>query len=86
MSQFLEREIGDVVVRIDRDLCVGFGDCIEMEPTVFAFDEEGVARFVDESGTADRARVIEACGSCPVDALVALDTSGRPLEVGGTSS
>ena len=68
-----ERRFGDVVVRIDRLLCVGFGDCIDEAPAVFALDDEGVAVFAGDGGgdgpEAVRARLRAACEACPVDAL-----------------
>lgn len=74
-----ERQIGEFTVRIDRLLCVGFGDCIEIAPDLFEFDDEGIAVFV--AGTADMAldRLREACDCCPVDALTLLDTHGTVL-------
>ncbi len=37
----LERQVGDLIIRIDRTLCVGFGDCIEAAAEAFVLDEEG---------------------------------------------
>ncbi|MDX1568661.1 MAG: ferredoxin [Longimicrobiales bacterium] len=71
--------IGELTVRIDRLLCVGFGDCIERAPEVFEFDEETIAVFTEESTAASRERVLDACDSCPVDALVVFDGDGRQI-------
>ncbi len=65
-------------VRIDRTLCVGFGDCVEAAPTAFELDEEGIAVFVDPAAE-DRARLLQACEACPVDALTVWDADGRQL-------
>lgn len=74
-----ERVIGGLTVRIDRLLCVGFGDCIERAPEVFEFDGETIAVFTEGSATAARERVVEACDSCPVDALTVFDEDGRQV-------
>ena len=74
-----ERIIEGLRIHIDRDLCVSFGDCIEAAPGVFEFDEEEIAVFVGETGTITRAELIEACASCPVDALTAFDEEGEQL-------
>lgn len=73
-----ERQIADLRVRIDRSLCVGFGDCITAAPDAFALDEEGVAVFVNPDAVT-RDRLLAACDACPVDAIVVWDTAGRQL-------
>jgi ferredoxin len=75
----LERKIGDITIRIDRTLCVGFGDCIEQAPGVFEFDDQGIVRFRDIIAGVDRSVLLLACDICPVDALAALDEAGNIL-------
>ena len=74
-----ERTIEGLRIHIDRDLCVSFGDCVDAAPGVFALDEEDIAVFVDEIGAISREEMIEACSSCPVDALTAFDEDGKQL-------
>jgi ferredoxin len=74
-----ERRLGDIVVRIDRLLCVGFEDCIQEAVEVFELDGDGVAVFREGAGGADRDRVVAACEACPVDALTAFDLEGHQL-------
>lgn len=74
-----ERTLGDVVVRIDRLLCVGFEDCIVEADEVFELDDEGIAVFRDGAEGASRERILAACAACPVDALSAFDLDGRAL-------
>ncbi|MXW56182.1 MAG: ferredoxin [Gemmatimonadales bacterium] len=68
----VEREVHGLRAVIDRDLCVGFGDCIEEAPEAFDLDEDGVAVFTGPEH-ASRKRFIEACASCPVDAITVLE-------------
>jgi ferredoxin len=75
----LERRIAGLTVRIDRLLCVGFGDCIDEAPESFALDEEGVVVFGADPDAVGRERIVRACASCPVDALTVLDGDGRQL-------
>ena len=75
----IERRIGDLTVRIDRLLCVGFADCVEAAPESFALDYEGIAAFTGDPGAAGSGRLIEACQACPVDALTVLDANGRQI-------
>ncbi|CAN5130304.1 ferredoxin [soil metagenome] len=79
MTDLVERRIGDLTVRIDRQLCVGFGDCIEEAPESFVLDEEGIAVFTDGAGKIERTRLLKACQSCPVDALSVVDADGTPV-------
>jgi ferredoxin len=77
-ARFQERRFGDLTVRIDRTLCVGFGDCITEAEELFELDEEGVVVF-REVAEVVRERLLEACRSCPVDALVVLGADGEQL-------
>jgi ferredoxin len=78
MSDFEERSVGDLRVRIDRTLCVGFGDCITEAPEAFVLDESGVAVFVRPEDV-DRARLLRACDACPVDAITVWNDTGSQI-------
>jgi ferredoxin len=78
MADFEERRIGDLTIRIDRTLCVGFGDCIEAAAEAFVLDEEGIVIFHDPD-TVDRERLLCACDACPVDALTVWDHARNQL-------
>lgn len=79
MEDVEEREVGGLRVRIDRLLCVGFGDCMEPAPALFDFDDEGIARFAGGVDGASRDQVLEACRACPVDAIAVFDGDGDQL-------
>ena len=70
-----ERLVGALRVRIDRTLCVGFGDCITAAPEAFVLDDAGVAVFVNPD-TVERDRLLRACDACPVDAITVWDETG----------
>lgn len=74
-----ERIIGGLKVRIDRLICVGFGDCIEDVRGAFRFDDEGIATFTDEVTAIDPSLLLQACRACPVDAITVLDPDGRRI-------
>jgi ferredoxin len=73
-----ERVVGGLRVRIDRTLCVGFGDCVTASPEAFILDNEDIAVFRAPE-TVDRACLLKACASCPVDALTVWDESGEQI-------
>lgn len=74
-----ERTVGTLRIRIDRLLCVGFGDCIDAAPDVFELAEDGIVTFTTRGDDADRGRLIRACDVCPVDALSVFDEDGTQL-------
>ncbi len=78
MSELDDRRVGDLTVRIDRTLCVGFGNCVTAAPEAFRLAEDGVVVFV-KPDEVDRQGLIDACDVCPVDALSVWDESGRQI-------
>jgi len=73
-----ERTVGDLRVRIDRTLCVGFGDCITEAPEAFVLDESGTAIFVNPD-VVERERLLRACDACPVDAITVWNSDGSQI-------
>lgn len=73
-----ERSVGRLRVRIDRTLCVGFGDCITDAPEAFALGEDDVVIFLSPESV-NPLQLIRACASCPVDALTVWDEEGNIL-------
>lgn len=57
-----------IQIEIDRDLCIGSGDCVATAPAVFQLDDEGKAIVLDPDG-ADRDEIEDAARNCPVTAI-----------------
>ena len=55
-------------IEIDRDTCMGSGNCVFAVPGVFALDDDGVAIVIDP-GAGDQARIMEAAKNCPSKAI-----------------
>ena len=79
MQDQVERKVGGLTIRIDRLLCVGFGDCIEAAAEGLEFDQDGIVAFREGIDSVTRERLFTACDICPVDALTLLDEEGRQL-------
>jgi ferredoxin len=79
VTDVVERRMGDLTVRIDRLLCVGFGDCIDGAPELWEFDDQGIVAFRDPPHELDRDRLLASCGACPVDALSVHGPDGAQL-------
>jgi len=65
-----------VKVRVDRNLCIGMGNCVAYAPTVFKLDEENKAVVLDPSSV-DVDTLLEAAESCPENAITVEDGEGR---------
>jgi len=65
-------------VRVDRDLCIGLGNCVAFAPTVFQLDEENKAVVLDPSSV-DDGTLLEAAESCPENAIIVEDDEGQQL-------
>ena len=73
-----ERVVCGLRVRIDRTLCVGFGDCVTAAPDAFVLDNEDIAVFRAPEAV-DRSCLLRACAACPVDALTVWGEDGEQL-------
>ena len=78
MSRLAERLIDGLRIVIDRDQCVGFGDCVKEAPEGFKLDEDTIVLFA-EPEVVERERLLRACDACPVDAITVWDESGRQI-------
>jgi len=67
-----------VKVRVDRDLCIGVGNCVAYAPTVFELDEENKAVVLDPASVDDDT-LLEAAKSCTENAIIVEDDEGRQL-------
>jgi len=65
-------------VRVDRDLCIGVGNCAAFAPTVFKLDDENKAVVLDPSSV-DIDKLLEAAESCPESAIIVEDDEGNQL-------
>jgi ferredoxin len=67
-----------VRVRVDRDSCIGVGNCVAYAPTVFELDEENKAVVLDPTSVDDDT-LLEAAKSCPESAILVEDDEGNQL-------
>jgi ferredoxin len=66
-----------VEISINRDVCMGSGNCSFWAPGVFDLDEDGIAVVVDPTAC-DEDKVVLAAQGCPTQAIV-LARDGKPL-------
>lgn len=60
--------MAEVKINIDREVCMGSGNCQFWAPNVFDLDEHGVAVVVDPTGDPED-KVVLAARGCPTQAI-----------------
>ncbi len=55
---------------IDQDECIGCEACVELCPSVFAFDDDEGKAFVIDGAGHDEDCVDEAIASCPAECII----------------
>ncbi len=78
-DEYRERTISGMKIEIDRTMCIGSGNCVNLAPEVFQLDEENLVDFNEDTPDIDQDRLIEACSLCPVDALGVVDSDGERI-------
>jgi ferredoxin len=67
--------INGIRIEVDRDLCIGSGDCVASQPDVFALDDDGKAYVLDPDA-AEVDDIVEAASNCPVTAIFVIGGDG----------
>jgi ferredoxin len=55
-------------IDIDRDACMGSGNCVYTAPGVFELDDDSIARVVDPEASSTEA-ILTAARQCPTHAI-----------------
>jgi len=70
---------GDITITIDKDVCVGAGQCALTAPGVFTQDDDGYSEVLpgkEDGGGDPLAR--EAARACPVSAITVSEKGATP--------
>ena len=65
-------DIEKLKISIDTEECIGDGACVDAAPETFALDDDAKA-YILENSTDDRAKILEAAETCPVDVIIVED-------------
>ncbi|PSQ69799.1 MAG: ferredoxin [Bacteroidetes bacterium QH_2_64_26] len=79
MDDTREREISSRTVRIDRTLCIGSGNCVNIAPEIYVIREDNIVDFKEDPPDIEQGRLEEAASLCPVDALIVEDEDGEQI-------
>jgi ferredoxin len=79
MSDFSERNISELRIKIDRTTCIGTANCIRVAPDVFMLDDGKICSFKDNTPDTEKETLVESCSVCPVNALYVIDKEGNQI-------
>lgn len=79
MEDTVERTLSGLTVRIERTLCIGSGNCVNLAPEVFELDEDNLVAFREDAEDIEPDRLTEACDVCPVEALLVFSEEGEQV-------
>ncbi len=63
---------------VDREKCIGAGNCVEVAPTVFQLDDEKKAVVADPNSV-DEDTLVEAADVCPTLAITLFNDAGDQI-------
>jgi ferredoxin len=79
MSDFPERNISGLTIKIDRTTCIGTANCIKVAPDVFELDNGKICSFKENTPDIEKEILVESCSVCPVNALYVIDNKGNQI-------
>ena len=62
-------QVNELVVTVDKDLCIGAATCVAIAPQTFLLDSEAKAIVIDTAAQEAEETVIDAARGCPVAAI-----------------
>jgi ferredoxin len=72
-------KVGNLIVEVDRNLCIGTGTCVVIAPKAFALDNEGKSIVLDTADQEIKEILLEAARSCPVAAIILKKETGEKV-------
>jgi ferredoxin len=63
---------------VDRNICIGSGNCVATAPNVFELDNEGLSHVVHPENATDDI-LQEVAEGCPVEAIILEDDDGNQV-------
>ena len=73
------RKVRKLIMRIDRNLCIGAATCVAIAPKAWALDDEAKAVILDSVAEETDEALIEAAKGCPVAAIIITDENGKQV-------
>lgn len=64
--------------KVDRNLCIGSGDCVSIAANTFELDNENKS-VVKAQGADSDETLLQAAKTCPVSAIILSDETGKQI-------
>jgi ferredoxin len=72
-------QVNNLIIHVDRDLCIGTSQCVDVAVKTFTLDNEGVSSILKTAEQEDEKLIIEAAQGCPMNAIFITDKDGKPI-------
>lgn len=72
-------KVRNLVIHIDRDLCIGAATCLAIAPQVFTLDSDAKAIILQTADATPDDEIIDAARGCPTAAITISDENGKKL-------
>lgn len=72
-------QVKNLIIKIDRDLCIGTSKCVDVAVKTFTLDNEGVSTILNTAEQEEERLIIEAAQGCPMNAIIIIDKDGKPI-------
>ena len=72
-------QVKNLIIKIDRDLCIGTSQCVDVAVKTFTLDNEGVSIILNTAEQEEERLIIEAAQGCPMNAIIIIDKGGKPI-------
>ena len=71
--------VNKLIIHVDRDLCIGTSQCVDVAAKTFTLDNEGVSSILNTAEQEEERLIIEAAQGCPMNAIFITDKDGNPI-------
>jgi ferredoxin len=72
-------QVNNLIITVDRDLCIGTTQCIQTAGKAFTLDNDGVSSILKSADEEEEKLIIEAAQGCPMNAISVTDKDGKPV-------
>ena len=72
-------QVKNLIIKIDRDLCIGTSQCVDVAVKTFTLDNEGVSTILNTAEQEEERLIIEAAQGCPMNAIIIIYKDGKPI-------
>jgi ferredoxin len=72
-------QVKNLIISVDRNLCIGTQQCVDVAEKTFTLDNEGVSSILMTADSEEEKLIIEAAQGCPMNAIFVTDKDGNPV-------